>query len=73
MCTSEVAQIRQRIQQEYEAMKQGLEGLALGTSKHAFIEARMRRVDSYYAQLKKDIGEQEAGQTVYDLYTRTWG
>jgi hypothetical protein len=73
MHQSEVAQLRQQIVEEYEAMKQGLSGLAWGTAKHAFIDARMRRVDHYHEQLVERVGEQEAVHTIYDLYTQIMG
>jgi hypothetical protein len=73
MHQSEVAQLRQQIVEEYEAMKRGLSGLAWGTAKHAFIDARMRRVDHYHEQLVERVGEQEAAHTIYDLYTQIMG
>ena len=73
MAQSEVAQLRQKITEEYEAMKRGLTGLSSGSTKHAFIDARMKRVDSYYDQLTQYMGTQEATQTVYELYTDVIG
>lgn len=73
MCQSEVAQLRQRIVEEYEAMRRGMTGLAFGTAKHAFIDARMRRVDRYHDQLAQYVGEQEATQAVCELYTKIMG
>jgi hypothetical protein len=73
MVQSEVAQLRQRITEEYEAMKRGLTGLSCGSTKHAFIDARMKRVDSYYDQLTRYIGDQEATQVVCELYVEVIG
>jgi len=73
MCQSEVALLRQHIADEYEAMKRGLNGLAYGTAKHTFIDVRMKRVDSYHEQLARQIGEQEADSTVYELYRKIIG
>ncbi|MBO0779859.1 MAG: hypothetical protein J2P37_13635 [Ktedonobacteraceae bacterium] len=73
MCKSEVAQLRQQILDEYEAMQRGLNGLALGTASHTFIDARMRKVDAYYARLSKQLGEQEASQIIYELYVQKMG
>src|SRR4051812_13588221 len=56
MYQSEVAELRQRILEEYEAMKRGLTGFAWGTAKHAFIDARMKRVDHYHEQLVQQVG-----------------
>ncbi|MBA2678742.1 MAG: hypothetical protein H0U76_10170 [Ktedonobacteraceae bacterium] len=41
MSVSEVAQLRERIANEYRAAKWGLSGLAYGTAQHQFITARM--------------------------------
>src|SRR5437016_2687889 len=49
--TSEVARLRQLITAEYEAAARGLTGLAQGTARHAFIDARMNRVWHYSEQL----------------------
>jgi hypothetical protein len=73
MAQSEIAQLRQRITEEYEAMKRGLTGLASGSAKHAFIAARMRHVDDYYGQLAQHIGVQEATQAVCELYIEVIG
>jgi len=73
MSQSEVAQLRQSILEEYEAMKRGLTGFAWGSSKHAFIDARMKRVDYYHEQLIKQIGEREATHTICDLYEQVIG
>ncbi|HEY4385405.1 MAG TPA: hypothetical protein VGN34_13180 [Ktedonobacteraceae bacterium] len=73
MCQSEVARLRKKICEEYEAMRCGFSGFASGTTKHAFIDARMRRVDSCHKQLAKHLGEQEANKIIYDLYTNILG
>jgi hypothetical protein len=73
MYQSEIAQLRQRIIEEYEAMKSGLNGFAYGAAKHEFIDARMRRVDYYHGQLTKHVGEQEADLTICKLYTKVIG
>jgi hypothetical protein len=73
MAQSEVAQLRQKITEEYEAMKRGLTGFASGTAKHAFIDARMRHVEDYYNQLTQYVGTQEATQAVCELYIEVIG
>ncbi len=73
MYQSEVAELCQKILEEYEAMKRGPTGFALGTSKHAFIDARLKRVDSYHSQLAKYIGDQEATMTICELYRQIMG
>ncbi|GHO43227.1 hypothetical protein [Ktedonospora formicarum] len=73
MHQSEITILRQHIIEEYEAIKQGLSGLAWGTSKHDIIDLRMRRVDRYQQQLASQVGEQEATSTIYDLYNQVMG
>ena len=59
MAGSEVARLLQRIREEEEAARRGLEGYAT-VSKHAFITARMENVDRYVDQLVKVTGSEEA-------------
>lgn len=65
---SEVAQLRERIEREMEAMRTGLTGLAVGTARHRFIHARLRRVDDYYEQLAAVVGDEAADETVCQVY-----
>lgn len=60
MSTSKVAQLRASIEQEIVAMRLGLSGLAVGTAKHQFIEAKMHRIGAYEDQLATHIGEEQA-------------
>jgi F420-0:gamma-glutamyl ligase len=73
MSYSEVEELCQKILAEYEAMKRGPIGFALGISKHAFIEAHLKRVDSYHTELSKHIGDQAATMTICELYQRVMG
>jgi hypothetical protein len=57
---SEVARLRQRIAQEYEAATRGLTGLAFGMAKHEFITKRMEQIGTCHETLKQLVGEQEA-------------
>ena len=57
---SEVARLRQRMAEEYEAATRGLSGLASGTAKHEFITKRMERIGSCHETLKHLVGEREA-------------
>ena len=59
MAGSEVARLLQQIREENEAAQRGLEGYAT-VSKHAFITARMEKVDRYVDQLVKVTGSEEA-------------
>ncbi len=57
---SEVARLRQRIAEEYEAAMRGLTGFAYGTAKHEFITRRMEQIGTCHETLKQLVGEQEA-------------
>lgn len=67
---SEVARLRQQIEEEYEAMMRGLSSFAAGSAKHDFLQARMRRADSIHSQLAQHVGEQEATHTVCEIYNK---
>ena len=49
---SEIARLRQRITEEYEAAMRGLSGFASGSAKHQFITKRMERIGSYHETLQ---------------------
>jgi hypothetical protein len=67
MSESEVAKLRQRIAEEYQAAKMGMSGLASGVSKHAFITARMERMGQSFDQLSELVGSrQEAMKEVVE-------
>src|SRR5258706_8043539 len=57
---SEVARLRQQIEQEYEAAHRGLFGLSQGTVRHDFIQAKMERVEAHHQELVCLVGEKEA-------------
>ncbi len=73
MNTSEVAHLREQVEQEYEAMMRGLTGFAEGSARHEFISIRMAHVESYYGKLAKEIGEDEATQMISELYNKVTG
>lgn len=73
MSSSEVARLREQVELEYEAMMQGLTGFAEGSAMHAFISARMARVEGYHDKLAKELGEDEATQIICDLYNKATG
>ena len=66
---SEVARLREQIEAQMEAMQQGMWGFASGTARHAFIRARMDRIGECQHTLTRYIGEQDADQLVYSLYS----
>ena len=61
---SEIARLRQRIAEEYEAATRGLSGFASGSAKHQFITKRMERIGSYHETLQHLVGEREATRIV---------
>lgn len=62
---SEVAQLLQRISEEYEAAERAMTGFA-ETAKHEFITARMEQIGVCHQQLQGLVGELEATQMVAD-------
>lgn len=68
MNQSEVARLREQIELQLLAMQQGLRGLASGSARHAFIQARMQRIGEYQVDLARQIGEQDADQVLWNLY-----
>jgi hypothetical protein len=55
--SSEVKRILAQISDEYEAAQRGLQGLAYGTSQHAFITARMENVEQLHSELQALVGD----------------
>jgi hypothetical protein len=55
---SEVARLLQQINAEYTAASLGLSGLALGTSQHSFITARLENIEHARAQLVELVGDE---------------
>lgn len=66
MRQSEVAQLLQQIDLEYGAAREALTGLALGTTKHEFITARMERLTLCHEQLSQHVGIQEASRLLVE-------
>ena len=60
MSKSEVAQLRVQIEEELHAMRQGLSGLAAGTSKHQFLQEKMQRIGEMEDQLATYVGFDQA-------------
>lgn len=68
MATSEVAELRRRIELEIEAMQRGMNGFALGTARHEFIRRRMDRVGEYRGELVNKVGEDAANGMIFTIY-----
>ena len=59
---SEVARLKQQIDEEYDAASRGLQGLAAGTARHAFIHIKMSHINSCYTELASLVGEDAADE-----------
>jgi hypothetical protein len=57
---SEIARILEQIDQEYQASKIGLQGLASGSTRHDFIQAKSEHIGKCHEQLVELIGAEEA-------------
>jgi hypothetical protein len=57
---SEVARLMQRIDMEYTAAQLALTGLALGTARHEFINARTEQIAVCRQELGAIVGDQES-------------
>lgn len=68
MSISEVANLRQQIDLEYQAMQNAMTGFAEGTARHAFITARLNGVGRHRQALALLIGEEAAGMLIYERY-----
>lgn len=67
---SEVARIREEIDAQNEAAKQGMYGLAEGVSKHAFITAKMDRIGELHDDLIQLVGEEKAAEIIIEVITK---
>ncbi|MBA2391456.1 MAG: hypothetical protein H0V70_01770 [Ktedonobacteraceae bacterium] len=57
---SDVAQILKQIEQEYQASKLGLEGLASGVARHDFISQKTENIGKHHEQLAELVGPEQA-------------
>jgi hypothetical protein len=60
MHKSEIARLRQQIEQEYQAAHQGLSGLCSGTARHDFIRTKTENIEKYHEQLIELVGPEQA-------------
>jgi hypothetical protein len=69
---SDVARLLKQIDTEYQAAQYGLSGLALGTSMHSFITARMEKIEDARQQLVQLVGdEMEATRLVAEQMNKS--
>lgn len=71
MSESEVARLRRQIELELVAMQHGMNGFALGTTRHRFIRTRMDRIGVCQDQLAVEVGEDQADAIVFGMYSET--
>jgi len=57
---SEVARLMSQITAEYEAAQWALSGQAVGVSQHAFITARLERMEDARQELEQLVGPEES-------------
>ena len=70
---SEVARLRQRIEEECEASWWALHGLAAGAAQHEFIMARFRNMEGHHTHLIKLVGEEQATEILCEIYNKRAG
>ena len=54
---SEVTRLLAQISNEYEAAQRGLVGFAAGSSRHAFITARLEHMSQLHTELRDLVGD----------------
>jgi hypothetical protein len=69
--TSEIARLREQIENEHAAACWALSGLASGNVQHAFIQRRMRHLEISYQGLANVIGEKAATQYMCDVFEKS--
>jgi hypothetical protein len=57
---SEIAQILQNIEQEYQASKRVLEGLSSGSARHDFIQQKTENIVKHHEHLSHLVGPEKA-------------
>jgi hypothetical protein len=64
---SEVARLLQQIGEQYASAKLGLFGVALGTTKHEVITAKMERIAALHEELRSHVGDDAMALVVAQL------
>ncbi len=68
---SQIRRLLDTIDLEYQAASLGLTGIALGTSMHEFITARMERIEVAREQLVELVGVEHAAELVVKQLTQS--
>lgn len=63
---SEIARLRNQIEAEHRAAEFAMNGLAVGTARHWFIQRRMERMTMSVKKLESIVGEKEAKRIYSD-------
>ncbi|QBD78823.1 hypothetical protein EPA93_23690 [Ktedonosporobacter rubrisoli] len=66
---SEVAQLLERIDQEYQATQRALTGLAYGVARHEFINQRLENLQALHEQIIEQVGPDAAVQLIVRAYS----
>ena len=69
MSTSEVAQLREKIELEVQAMRAALDGYAV-VSRHELIHHKYDQIGAYVEQLQQYMGKHEAAQVMVHAFDR---
>ena len=69
---SEVARLRQQIDEECAAMQRAMTGFAR-TASHNIINQRFESIEAVQQQLAKLVGEEEAAAVMVEIYTKAMG
>ncbi|MBE3559553.1 MAG: hypothetical protein IMW89_13440 [Ktedonobacteraceae bacterium] len=69
---SEVAQLMRRIEEECQAMQNGLSGYAI-SSPHEYIQHRYMSIEAIQRRLAEIVGEQEAMEWTFETYKKVMG
>ena len=65
---SEIARIKQQIEQECQSMRLGFSGYAV-TARHDIISQKYNLLGEYRKDLARLVGDEEAGKIVFAAYT----
>jgi hypothetical protein len=70
--SSEIARLRQQIEQECAAMQQALTGFAI-TAQHEIIQRKYESLGYYCVQLEQLVGEKAAALITIEIYMKVIG
>ncbi|HTI14780.1 MAG TPA: hypothetical protein VL461_09455 [Dictyobacter sp.] len=65
---SEVAKLRQELEDVYLGMVNGLRGLSSGGARHVFIHQKMREAENVHCRLTPYVGDEQATEMVCNVF-----